>query len=285
MTVKNNSADSSMKEQPSKTQASVVCEVMHNGYISNTIFSLSVLWFGPPPKAGQFFMLKPPHSSFFLARPISVALWDSMTNILQFLIEIRGKGTQELSNMEGWDYIELTGPLGNAWTDFLPKPQKSQKEKPIALVGGGLGIAPLKALVAEAPDYRFDFYCGFKTGFEGADVRSEMLGRTFDICDKQVIATEDGSEGRKGLILDFFEPHNYAAVCACGPAAMLKATAAKCRAVNVHCFVSMEARMACGVGACLGCTIETASGNRRCCADGPIFRAQDVFFDKETSHE
>jgi NAD(P)H-flavin reductase len=98
-----------------------------------------------------------------------------------------------------------------------------------------------------------------------------------DECNELILATEDGSEGRKGLVLDFFEPQKYAVVCACGPIAMLKAAAVKCRAANVPCFVSMEARMACGVGACLGCTVKTAKGSRRCCADGPIFRAEDVY--------
>jgi NAD(P)H-flavin reductase len=278
-------ASLNMQKELCKTQANITCEILDKYYIGNNIISLNITWPGPPPKAGQFFMLKPVRSSVFLPRPLSVAIWESLAKAMQFLFEKRGKGTHELADKDCGDYVELTGPLGNAWSDFLPEPSSVQ-DKPIALVGGGLGIAPLKALVQEALQYKFDFYCGFKSGFKNDMERIEMLEPALEDCNKLVIATEDGSEGRKGLILDFFEPEDYAAVCTCGPAAMLKAVAAKCRAANVPCFVSMEQRMACGVGACLGCTIETASGNRRCCADGPIFRAEDVFFVQEpASHE
>jgi NAD(P)H-flavin reductase len=259
------------------SQANIRCDILGKTCITPEIFMLEFSWPGPAPKAGQFFMIKPAQGSVFLGRPISVSLWEPMTKTLQFLIEICGKGTRELACKNRGEYVELTGPLGNAWADFLPDPKTSQDEKLFAFVGGGLGIAPLKALVEEAPQYKADFYCGFKTGFANDEERSEMLGPVLEDCNKLLIATEDGSEGRRGLVLDFFEPQKYAAVCACGPAVMLKATAAKCRAANVPCFVSMEARMACGVGACLGCTVKTAKGNRRCCADGPIFRAEDVY--------
>jgi NAD(P)H-flavin reductase len=94
-----------------------------------------------------------------------------------------------------------------------------------------------------------------------------------------IVASEDGSEGKKGRIPDFLDPAEYAAVCACGPSAMLKAVAARSAAANVPCFVSIERRMACGVGACLGCTVKTKNGNRRCCADGPVFPAGEIVFD------
>jgi NAD(P)H-flavin reductase len=259
------------------SQANIRCDILGKAYITPEIFMLEFSWPGTAPKAGQFFMLKPAQGSAFLGRPISVSLWKPTSKTLQFLIEIRGRGTRELACMNGGECVDLIGPLGNAWSDFLPSPKTVQGKKLFAFVGGGLGIAPLKALVEEAPQYNFDFYCGSKTGFVDDEERSEMLGPVLDGCNELILATEDGSEGRKGLVLDFFEPQKYAAVCVCGPAVMLKAAAAKCRAANVPCFVSMEARMACGVGACLGCTVKTAKGNRRCCADGPIFRAEDVY--------
>ena len=100
-----------------------------------------------------------------------------------------------------------------------------------------------------------------------------------------IVASENGKTGHKGRIPDFFEPEQYAAVCACGPQAMLKAVAVKCKNAGVPCFVSLEQRMACGVGACLGCTVKTINGNKglqnqRCCADGPIFNADEVIFDE-----
>ena len=95
-----------------------------------------------------------------------------------------------------------------------------------------------------------------------------------------IIATEDGSEGYKGFITDFLELKRYAAVCACGPLPMLKTVGAMCGKAGLPCFVSMERRMACGLGACLGCTVKTINGNKRCCADGPIFPAGELHFDE-----
>jgi NAD(P)H-flavin reductase len=115
----------------------------------------------------------------------------------------------------------------------------------------------------------FDFYAGFRSGsfgLEGIKSRSRF------------VASEDGSEGLKGRILDFFSPGGYSLVCACGPEPMLKAVAAICEDSGVPCLISLERRMACGVGACLGCTVLTWNGNRRCCADGPVFNAQEVRF-------
>jgi NAD(P)H-flavin reductase len=123
-------------------------------------------------------------------------------------------------------------------------------------------------------------YAGFKTGFKKMEEKHLLLGPAMLEAEKTIIATEDGKEGQKGRIPDFLEPENYAAVCACGPEPMLKAVAVKCKAAGVPCFVSMGRVMACGVGACLGCTVHTVNGNRRCCADGPIFNAEELIFDE-----
>jgi NAD(P)H-flavin reductase len=137
----------------------------------------------------------------------------------------------------------------------------------IALVAGGVGIAPLSALGDELGG-GFDLYAGFRSRPFGLEFLEKKAGRL-------VIASEDGSGGRKGRIPDFLEAGEYRAVFACGPEPMLRALAEKCG--GVPCYISMERYMACGVGACLGCTVETAGGNRRCCADGPIFPAGDIF--------
>jgi NAD(P)H-flavin reductase len=251
-------------------------EIININIINNEIFRLDVSWNGTAPKAGQFFMVKPKRSSVFLGRPIGVALWKSGT--LTFLIAKVGRGTAELASMRKGEELELVGPLGNAWTDFLPT--EINEAKPIALVGGSLGIAPLEALLCETPGYSFDLYAGFKTGFNSQEEKDAVLWPNIG-AKKTVIASEDGKTGQKGLILDFLEPEKYAAVCACGAKPMLKAVAEKCIAKGVPCFISMESRMACGVGACLGCTLKTVNGNRRCCADGPIFKAEEVIFDEQ----
>jgi NAD(P)H-flavin reductase len=259
----------------------------------DSIFRLDFAWDGPVPRAGQFFLIKPERSAVFLARPISVAGWDSLANnvvsdtvapdslashtvsdtiALRFLIARRGTGTAELAQLRAGERAWLTGPLGNSWGDDLAK-----VDAPVALIGGGIGVAPLAAFARELDRLGkrvYDFYAGFRSASFGLE----------DLCPRRLyVATEDGKEGHCGRIPDLLVPHSYKAVYACGPAPMLKAVAALCKAVAVPCFVSMEQRMACGVGACLGCTVKVhgngGSQNRRCCADGPVFNAEELVFE------
>jgi NAD(P)H-flavin reductase len=230
--------------------------------------------FTPVVLAGQFFMIKKEHSSVFLARPISV--FNYQNNVVSFLIDGRGEGTEEIISMNVGDSAELIGPLGNSFDDFLPKsPCK------IALVAGGVGIAPLLFFLNSNCNGEFDFYAGFKNG-------AKNIKKMFDVLackNNLVVACEDESfeDGAlnvvKGRITDFFDPQKYSAVFTCGPFLMMEKVAALCRAKNVPCIVSMEKKMACGVGACLGCSIKTKSGNKRCCADGPVFDAKDIFYE------
>ena len=264
-------------------------ELIENIIVGPDLCRLRFSWHGPAPQAGQFFMIKPERTRVFLGRPISVALWDKSKKIVDFLIALRGEGTIDISNMFPGELAELTGPLGNTWVKFLSA--KPDSKKPLGLIGGGIGVAPLQALVMEIPNHSVDFLAGFKTGFANDEERIGVFGpvasfknskiqQTAGADDRLIIATEDGSEGFKGRITDFLEPEKYAAVCACGPAPMLRAVAEKCRAANVSCYISTEERMACGIGACLGCTVKTVHGNRRCCADGPIFPAEELCFDE-----
>jgi NAD(P)H-flavin reductase len=262
--------------------------------------------------AGQFFMLKPKRSGVFLGRPISVAGWKPVKNtifkgdfdrrtssdrrqdrsklrraylqedddrrkisggILNFLITRRGQGSRELTEIRMGEDVELIGPLGNYWyPDLIPTDySKGKASGALALVGGGVGIAPLLALAPELKKRPFDFYAGFKTESFGLD---NIKPRAF------IISTEDGSQGVKGRILDFFSATGYAGVFACGPGPMLKALADMCIACGVPCFISVEKRMACGVGACLGCKIKNINGtSMRCCTDGPIFNSEELCFE------
>jgi NAD(P)H-flavin reductase len=217
-------------------------------------------------------MIKPGHSGVFLSRPLSAAGWKpsivpEKPGTVRFLIIKRGPGTGELFSLREGGKAELSGPLGNSWSDAgagIP-------EGPAALISGGVGVAPLACCVPELGNRPFDFYAGFKSDSYGLeDVKARSL----------IIATEDGSEGLQGKIPDFFSPAGYSIVYSCGPEPMLKAVAAICKEAGVPCFISMERRMACGVGACLGCTVKTWEGNRCCCADGPIFPAAEVCFDE-----
>jgi NAD(P)H-flavin reductase len=249
------------------------------------MFRLDIAWSGPPPRAGQFFLLRPERTGCFLGRPVSVALVEPhgaarISGSIRFIIAVRGKGTAELAGLRSGDKAELTGPLGNAWADFLPVEKGAGKT---ALIGGGAGIAPLLALASELRDAGagFDFYAGFKSMSPEPDDTEygDFFSHPFFEAGNIVLATEDGGRGNTGLIPDFLDPGSYRAVCACGPEPMLKAVRAKCAAAGVPCFISMERRMACGAGACLGCTVKTAGGNKRCCADGPVFPATEILFD------
>ncbi|MDR2478579.1 MAG: dihydroorotate dehydrogenase electron transfer subunit [Treponema sp.] len=258
---------------------SLLSELLNINPVTSAIFRMDFMWSGAEPKAGQFFMVRPARGSVFLGRPISLARWNPVEKTITFLIARRGTGTAELAAMHTGEAAELTGPLGNTWAGCLPA--GTGNGKPIALIGGGIGIAPLEALAAELSGKTvFDFYAGFRTGFRTPEEKTALLGPALLEPRNCVMATEDGSEGSRGRIPGFLEAKKYSAVCACGPEPMMKAAMAQCIAAGTPCFISMERRMACGVGACLGCTVKTADGNRRCCADGPIFSAAGVIFDE-----
>jgi NAD(P)H-flavin reductase len=247
--------------------------------INGNMFRLDCSWTGIAPKAGQFFMLKPQKSGVFLPRPISAAFWNSTSGTVSFLILRRGKGTIELGNLPVGESITLFGPLGNSWEDFIT-PQDADSGKPYALIGGGIGIAPLLSLPLQYPSL-FDFYAGFRTSFETQHEQEQLFGDITFHVRKLVLAFEQQSAplpapnkkttACQGRIPDSLNPAEYKAVFACGPEAMLTAVAEKCAAAQIPCYVSLERRMACGVGACLGCTVHANGKNHRCCKDGPVF--------------
>jgi NAD(P)H-flavin reductase len=257
-----------------KNSISLLCELSSIFHINNENFILEFNWHHTPVKAGQFFMIQPERSSVFLPRPISIFEYNIEQNYIKFLIVKVGKGTEELSQLQPGEKVRLTGPFGNSWAGFLPENGRA------ALVGGSAGVAPLAALMAELPEYNFHFFAGFKNGFKNKDEENAMLGSAKK-TKKLIITAEDGINALNGRIIDFiFEPESYDVIFGCGSTMMLKALKKKCDSRNVKCFISTESRMACGVGACLGCSVRTINGNRRCCADGPIFSAGDVLFNE-----
>jgi NAD(P)H-flavin reductase len=222
-------------------------------------------------------MIKPEYSGVFLARPVSAAGWQAAeggAGALRFLVLKRGRGTEEIARIRPGERAELSGPLGNSWAYAEAISGRVTGKTVVALVSGGVGVAPLacyaRELDREAPAPVYDFYAGFKSGAYGLEgLKPRSL----------VVAAEDGSERLKGRIPDFFSSAGYGAVFACGPEIMLKTVAAACAGTGTPCFVSLERRMACGSGACLGCTVRTWKGGRRCCADGPVFNAGELCFD------
>ena len=215
---------------------------------------------------GQFYMLKAWDLDPFLSRPISIANIEE--DKLVFLYEVKGKGTEIFSKLRGGDNLELLGPLGNGFN--LEKLANNMSPSHIAIISGGIGIAPMIYLAREL-EGNIDFYCGFRNEAYYLDV-------VRDYVDNVYIATEDGSVGHRGFVTELLNPEKYDIVLTCGPKPMMKRVM-EIVGDKIPIYISMESRMACGIGACLGCTIETKSGMKRVCKDGPVFSGGEVVFD------
>ena len=235
-------------------------KIKENISVSNRIFKLTAEFEGEI-KPGQFFMLKTLDNSFLLPRPISVN--DTNGNSVTFLYRTEGKGTTKISCLRENDELQLFGPLGNGFDiDNL--------DGKVAVIGGGIGIAPLLYLV-KALGKKADVYLGYK------DMDNVYILEEFKkYANKTIVVTEDGSVGEKGFVTDFIKYENYDVAMTCGPEIMMNKIVKSCMENNVKCYVSLERRMACGMGVCLGCTVETKSGNKRACKDGPVFSSDEL---------
>jgi dihydroorotate dehydrogenase electron transfer subunit len=239
------------------------------------------------PLPGQFIMIRIAGlAEPFLGRPISIysySLRKSSAEI-ELLYRIVGKGTQVLAGLISGSQVEIHGPLGGSYAVF---PEKEN----IVLIAGGIGVAPLSLLAqylcknAGIAPSRMSFYLGAPTAKEivGLDKLSKL-------CYKIQICTDDGSRGRKSFVTAAFQEdmHKYdpanTAVYACGPKGMIKALAGILGQGKFSCQVSLEERMACGTGACMGCAVAVRdkSGGlayKRVCSDGPVFHLDDVIWE------
>lgn len=236
-------------------------KILSNTQIARDIFEIKLeIDATEAIKPGHFFMIRGWEANDpFLPRPISVA--DITENTLTFLYEVRGKGTHIISKMSQGDTLDILGPLGNGF--------QLNKAKRIALISGGIGIAPMYYLLKNL-EGQVDFYAGFRNEVYCMDKIKEEAHELY-------ISTEDGSCGHKGFCIDNFNPKLYDQVLTCGPIPMMKRVVEMCAGI-VPVQVSMESRMACGIGACLGCTIETPDGMKRVCKEGPVFKGEEVIF-------
>lgn len=237
--------------------------VISNTQLTDDIFVLEVERKSGSAAAGQFYMLKCWDNELTLMRPISI--FKAEENALHFMYRVLGKGTQKLAELAAGDPIWLLGALGNGYPI-------AQMKGRVALLGGGLGIPPLCETAKElhAQGVEVDVYLGYR----------DILFAVEDFepyCANIFISTETGEEGYHGFITDLLKPEQYDIVCTCGPEIMMRKVAAMCDVQNVTCWCSMEHRMACGIGACLGCSIRTADGMKRVCKDGPVFPAKNLF--------
>ena len=249
----------------------VCCDVkvLHHEAVTPTVRLLTVQWpdAAHAPHAGQFLMLRSwgADEAPTLSRPISVHKYDTESGALEFLYEVRGLGTQKLAALQPGDTLQCTGPAGNG---FIPAECNGR----IALVGGGIGTAPLLQVARElaAAGKKPEFFCGFRSGSYGLDWFKPYVTETH-------LATDDGSEGFHGFVTQILNPADFDLVLCCGPTPMMKAVAKICKEAGTPCMVSLENKMACGIGACLGCTCHTDTGARCVCKEGPVFNAEEVF--------
>ena len=220
-------------------------------------------------KAGQFVSVYCNDGSRLLPRPISICEIDKEKHALRLVYRVAGKGTDEFSAMKEGEELRILGPLGNGFT---------KKDKKAFLIGGGIGIPPMLQLAKEL-DCEKQIVLGY---------RDELfLLDDFKGQGEIYIATEDGSAGTKGNVIDAIRENALTAdvIYACGPTPMLRALKAYAAENNIECWISMEERMACGIGACLACVCKskekdhhTNVNNKRICKEGPVFLAEEVEF-------
>ena len=220
-------------------------------------------------KAGQFVSVYCNDGSRLLPRPISICEINKEEKTLRLVYRVAGKGTGEFSAMKAGETLHIVGPLGNGF----PK-----KEKKAFLIGGGIGIPPMLQLAKEL-DCEKQIVLGY---------RDELF--LLDEFQKQgevYLATEDGSAGTKGNVLDAIRANALTAdmIYACGPTPMLRALKTYAAENGIECWISMEERMACGIGACLACVCKSKEkdahsnvNNKRICKEGPVFLAEEVEF-------
>ena len=218
---------------------------------------------------GQFVSLYSRDASRLLPRPISICESSSEEGTIRLVYRIAGAGTSEFSKLIAGEKIEVLGPLGNGF------PVKEYAESRVLLVGGGIGIPPLLSCARKLTDKTFAVGYRSET-YLLADLESEAT---------VLVATEDGSLGTPGNVLDAIKADGVKAdvIFSCGPKPMLRALKAYAAEVGIPCYVSMEERMACGIGACLACVCKTTGidghshvHNTRICKDGPVFLAEEV---------
>ncbi|HIZ39660.1 MAG TPA: dihydroorotate dehydrogenase electron transfer subunit [Candidatus Anaerobutyricum stercoris] len=220
-------------------------------------------------KPGQFIAMYCEDGTKLLPRPISICGIDAEKGTLRVVYRIAGEGTRLFSEMKEGDSLEVLGPLGNGFT---------MKEEKAIIVGGGIGIPPMLELAKQLS-------CE-KTVVLG--YRDELfLKDEFESYADVAVATEDGSCGTKGTVIDAIKEAGVdgKVIYACGPMPMLKALAEYAEAHDMEAQISLEERMACGIGACLGCICKTKKkdhhtnvNNQRICKDGPVFDAKEVVF-------
>lgn len=219
-------------------------------------------------KPGQFITVYTKDKSKLLPRPISICQINAAEEKLRIVYRVLGAGTKEFSAYQAGDAIEVMGPLGNGF------PLDGKKA---ILVGGGIGVPPMLGL-AEALDCEKQIVMGYRDA-------NLFLKEEFDKNGQVYIATDDGSVGTKGNVIDAIKANGVRGdvIYACGPTPMLRGLKAYAEEAGITLYISLEEKMACGIGACLACVCKTKEvdehsnvHNKRICKDGPVFLASEV---------
>ncbi len=225
-------------------------------------------------RPGQFICIYPKDKSTLLPRPISICETEREKGALRVVYRVAGHGTAEFSSYQAKDTISILGILGNGF------PLEAAQGRRVFLMGGGIGIPPMLQLAKElkAGGSAPQIIVGYRDARTFLREDLEQYGMVY-------IATEDGSVGTKGNVLDAIAENGLEAevIYACGPMPMLRAVKQYAGQRGMQAYISLEERMACGVGACLGCVAKTKEvnlhshvHNARICTDGPVFDAEEV---------
>ncbi|MCX4269761.1 MAG: dihydroorotate dehydrogenase electron transfer subunit [Lachnospiraceae bacterium] len=246
-------------------------EIIEQKQIAEDIYSvwLQADFIAKTAVPGQFVSVYCKEGSRLLPRPISICETDRERGRLRMVYRVVGKGTEEFSAYLSGDTLEIMGPLGNGYT---------LKEKKTCLIGGGIGIPPLLELAKRLQGEK-EIVLGYRSGKE------MFLKEEFERYGTVWVATEDGSAGIKGNVLDAVQKEQLEAevIYACGPTPMLRAVQSYAKEQGIEAQISLEERMACGIGACLACVCQSKERDehthvhkKRICKEGPVFYAEEV---------
>jgi dihydroorotate dehydrogenase electron transfer subunit len=257
------------------------CRIIDHVQIAPNTFKLTLIssYLSTHAKPGQFALVRIENDSDpLLRRPLSFHQIKTEHKMIEIVYEAVGKGTKILSQKKIGENLDLIGPLGNGF-------DLTGKEKFSLIVGGGIGIAPMLAL---ALGLRLK---GKKVAtILGARHKDRLLAQSeFEKLGDVLTCTDDGSCGTKALLADRLEAileneipaskHSAVAIYACGPSIVLKLVAEIAAQKGIPCQLSLEEKMACGIGACLGCAVKTNAGYKKVCNDGPVFNANELVWE------
>lgn len=225
-------------------------------------------------KPGQFISMYTNDAAKLLPRPISICEIDAVNGRLRVVYRVTGEdtGTEEFSKLGAGDTIPVIGPLGNGF------PLEEAEGKSVFLMGGGIGVPPILELAKQIRCEKTQIVVGYRD-------EQTFLKEQFEEHGKVYISTEDGSAGTKGNVMDAIREQGLKAdiIYACGPTPMLRAIKAFAEENGITCYLSLEERMACGIGACLACVCQSKEKdhhsnvhNKRICKDGPVFLSTEV---------